>query len=150
MYQSLIATIRQGHRVASGKADNSPYPIGTIEMQIPYFKKLGLDLSHLFKGTLNLNIEPNTFEVIAPEFTFRNVHWAEGFPAEDFSFSSCSVLYKGREYSGYIYYPHPDTKIGHFHSSSLIEVICEAIDGIGYGGRVELRYRKEEVRINTP
>jgi len=147
MHHSINAIIIQGHCVASGKADNSPYPFGTIEMQTPYFKDLGLDLSHLFKGTLNLNIEPNTFDMIAPEFTFRNVHWAEGSPAEDFSFSSCSVLYKGREYSGYIYYPHPDTKIGHFHSSSLIEVICEAIDGIGYGDSVELRYLESEIRI---
>jgi len=85
--------------------------------------------------------------MIAPEFTFRNVHWAEGFPAEDFSFSNCAVLYKGREYSGYIYYPHPDTKIGHFHSSSLIEVICEPIDGVGYGDEVELRYLENEIKI---
>jgi len=143
----LTATIKQGHGVASGTANNSPYPLGTIEMQAPYFKKLGLDLSHLFKGTLNLNIEPNTFEMIAPKFTFRDVHWAEGFPAEDFSFSSCAVLYKSREYSGYIYYPHPETKIGHFHSNSLVEVICEAIDGIGYGDSVELRYREKEIKI---
>jgi len=116
-------------------------------MQTPYFKNLGLDLSHLFQGTLNLSIESNTFEVITPEFTFRNVHWAEGFPPEDFSFSSCEINYRGRGYQGYIYYPHPETKIGHFHSSSLIEVICEAIDGIGYGDSVELRYREGEIRI---
>ena len=147
MYRSIASIIHEGHGVASGKSNNSPYPLGTIEMQAPYFKNLGLDLSHQFKGTLNLNIEPNTFEVISPEFTFHDVHWAEGFPPEDFSFSSCSVLYKGREYSGYIYIPHPETKIGHFHSSSLIEVICEAIDGIAYGDSVELRYREKEIKI---
>lgn len=116
-------------------------------MQTPHFIKRGLDLSHLFKGTLNLNIAPHSFEMIAPEFTYRNVHWADGFPPEDFSFSRCVILFKDKEYSGYIYYPHPETKIGHFHSSSLIEVICEPIDGIGYGDRVELRYREREVRI---
>jgi len=147
MGRSITAIINQGHSVASGKSNNSPYPLGTIEMQIPFFKKLGFDLSHLFKGTLNLNIEPCTFEIITPEFTFRDVHWAEGFPAEDFSFSSCSILYKEREYSGYIYYPHPETKIGHFHSNSLIEVICEAIDGIGYGDSVELRYLENSIKI---
>jgi len=114
-------------------------------MQTLYFKNLGLDLSWLFQETLN--IEPNTFELTAPEFTFRNVHWAEGFPAEDFSFSSCEIIHRGRDYRGYIYYPHSETKIDHFHSNSLIEVICEPIDGIGYGDSVELRYRKKEVRI---
>jgi len=147
MNYSIPATIRQGHGVASGKSNNSPYPLGTIEMQTPCFKKLGLNLSNLFQGTLNLNIEPNTFEVIAPEFTFRSVHWAEGFPAEDFSFSSCEIIYRGSGYRAYIYYPHPETKVGHFHSSSLIEVICEAIDGIGYGDTVELRYRENEIKI---
>ncbi len=149
MLSSVIAIIKQGHGVASRKADNSPYPLGTIEMQTPYFKSLGLELSHLYKGTLNLNIEPHTFEINAPEFTFRNVHWAEGFPPEDFSFSRCVVLFNDREHIGYIYYPHPETKIGHFHSSSVIEVICEPIDGIGYGDSVELRYREGEVRINS-
>jgi len=144
---SVSATISQGHGVASGKAANSPYPIGTIEMQTPCFKNLGLDLTNLFKGTLNLSIAPHTFEVISPEFTFRNIHWAEGFPPEDFSFSPSAVLHQGREYNGYIYYPHPDTKIGHFHSNNLIEVICEPIDGIGYGGSIELRYREKEIKI---
>lgn len=147
MRHSITTTIKQGHRVASGKSTGSPYPFGTIEMQTLYLKNLGLDLSVLFKGTLNLNIEPNTFEIIRPEFTFCNVHWAEGFPPEDFSFSSCVVLFQGNEYNGYIYYPHPETMIGHFHSSSVIEVICEPIEGIGYGDSVELRYREGEVRI---
>lgn len=80
MFHSIAAIIKQGHGVASGKADDSPYPLGTIEMQTAYLKKQGLDLSSLFKGTLNLSIEPHTFEVIAPEYTFRDVHWAEGFP----------------------------------------------------------------------
>ena len=149
MHSSLSAIISEGHSVASGKAANSPYPLGTIEMQASYFKNLGLDLSHLFKGTLNLNIAPHTFEMIAPELTFRNVHWAVGFSPEDFSFSPCAILFQGNEYKGYIYYPHPETKIGHFHSSSLIEVICEPIDGIGYGDSVELRYREGKVRINS-
>ncbi len=38
------AVLVQGHGVASGKAV-SPYPKGTIEMQLPFFAALGLDLS---------------------------------------------------------------------------------------------------------
>ncbi len=59
-------------------------PLGAIEMQAPYFKTLALDLSNLFQATLNLNIDPNTFEVI-----------------------------------------------------------CELIDGVSYGDKVELRYQED-------
>jgi len=96
MYRSIIASVIQGHGVASGKIEDSPYPLGTIEIQTPHFKNHDLDLSNLFKGTLNLNIEPNTFEMIASEFRFRNVHWADGFPPEDFSFSRYMVLFYDR------------------------------------------------------
>ena len=45
--------IKQGHQVASGLAKDNPYPRGTIEMQIPFFQQLGLDLSSFFLGTFN-------------------------------------------------------------------------------------------------
>ena len=47
----------KGHQVASGKAIDSPFSAGTIALQKPLFKKLGLDLSQMFNGTINLAIE---------------------------------------------------------------------------------------------
>ena len=135
--------IKQGHQVASGLAKDSPYPQGTIEMQIPFFQQLGLDLSSFFLGTLNISIYPQIVTINQPEYTFRNIKWHQDYPTEDFSFSACKVIFEGNNYSGWIYYPHPETKIGHFQESSTIEVIAPCISGINYDARVQLRINSQ-------
>jgi len=42
------ARIIQGHRVASGLNGNPDFPGGTLRMQMPLFKALGIDLSPYF------------------------------------------------------------------------------------------------------
>ena len=135
--------IKQGHQVASGLAKDSPYPQGTIEMQIPFFQKLGLDLSSFFLGTLNISIYPQIVTINQPEYTFREIKWHRDYPAEDFSFSACEVIFEEKNYSGWIYYPHPETKIGHFQDSSTIEAIAPCISGINYDARVQLRINSQ-------
>ncbi len=143
----IKAVIKEGHKVASGQADDSPYPRGSIEMQAPYFKEHGIDLDEYYLATLNLSITPYIFNVVSPEFTVRNIKWAEGFPAEDFSFSKCEIVFKDEIYSGLVYYPHPETKIGHFHSKSLIEIITQYIPNIAYGDEVYLKLNQAEINI---
>ena len=147
MMQSITAVIKQGHKIASGLADNSPYPEGSIKMQLPHFKAKGLDLSSYYPATLNLSIAPHVFKMIAPELTLRDLHWAEGFDAEDFSFSSCEIIFKNQHYKGLVYYPHPETKLDHFHSESLIEVISQYIPDIHYGDSVTFVYPPSEISI---
>jgi hypothetical protein len=143
--QGIVA---KGHRVASGLATDSPYDRGTIEMQIPYFQKLGLDLSAYYPGTLNLNISPLTAELKQPEYTFRQVKWHPDYPAEDFSFSTCVARWKEVDYPGWIYYTHPATKIGHFHDRSTLEVIAPPIPRIHYGDRVQLQINPMAISIS--
>ncbi len=140
----VIGFIKEGHQIASGKAKESPYPRGSIEMQLPYFAERGLDLSAFYSGTLNVSIKPHTFEFVAPEFTFRNVNWIAGFPPEDFSFSSCYISFADRWYPGYVYFPRPETKTQHFHDNSTIEIITGWIPNIGYGDQVEVKLNSEE------
>lgn len=135
----------RGHRVAS--APSADYPYGTIEKQKPYFEALGLDLSRLFLGTLNVSIAPRRWQMFRPRWTFRQVAWTDLHPPEDFSFSPCRVRFGGREYEGLVYYPHPETKIRHFQDPSLVEVLAEFIDGIAYGASVELLLHPEEIRL---
>lgn len=134
-----------GYRVASGPSRD--YPYGTLEKQIPLFKQRGLDLQRFHPGTLNVSIAPLSFEMIDPEFIFRQVEWTDLHPPEDFSFSPCKVRYKGGEYEGFIYYPHPETKERHFESDSVLEIICMYIQGIRYGEGVELVLNGAQVRI---
>lgn len=144
---TIEAVVKEGHKVASGQADDSPYPRGSIEIQAPYFKENGINLDNYYFATLNLSITPYIFQMVSPEFTVHNIHWAEGFAAEDFSFSKCELSFAGDLYDGLVYYPHPETKIGHFHNESLIEIITEYIPNIKYGDKVDLRINEAEINI---
>lgn len=146
-WKAVSGIIKRGHRVASGIAEDSPYPRGTIEMQMPVFKSLGLDLNPFYKGTLNISISPQEFIVKNPEYTFKNVKWHPEYPAEDFSFSCCRAFHNSIRYDGLIYYPHPETKISHFHDFSTLEVIAPCIPEISYGNRVYLEINPMEILL---
>ena len=150
MNQQVSGIVQAGYRVASGMTENSPYPKGTIAMQTPIFRKLGLDLSAFFPGTLNICIHPAQFELRSSDYTFRNVRWAAGFPAEDFSFSACSVTRQQSSFNGFIYYPHPETKIGHFQDSSIVEVIAPLIPELNYGDRVTVLMNSDQIHLIQP
>jgi hypothetical protein len=154
MMQQVTGVVQPGYRVASGLADNSPYPAGTIALQMPHFKRLGLDLSDCYPGTLNVNIAPVEFELVKPAYTFPDLCWIEGFDGlrptgghrETFSFCHCEIEFQNQSYAGWIYYPHPETKIGHHQPPTLVEVLAPRIVGIGYGDRVILRVRSAQIR----
>jgi hypothetical protein len=137
--------IVEGYRVASGPSKD--YPYGTLEKQFPLFKECGLNLERFYRGTLNVSIAPSTFELVKPEFTFRQVAWTDLHPPEDFSFSRCTVRFKGGSYAGYVYYPHPETKIRHFESACIFEIISVYIPGLKYGEQVELELNAKEICI---
>ena len=135
----------RGHQVAS--RPSAAYPYSSLEKQKPYFKALGLDLYPYFNGTLNISIAPFKFEMINPEITFPLVEWTDLHPPETFSFSRCIVKFKGTEYAGWVYYPHPETKKTHFQNPSLIEVIAYEIADIHYGDTLEIEVNPLEIRI---
>ena len=144
---SVSGILKSGHRVASGRAKNSPYERGTIEMQMPYFRDLGLDLSGFYWGTLNISIAPYSFELVKPQYTFPLVKWHPNYDAETFSFSPCEIVYRKINYQSLIYYPHPETKLGHFQDDSIIEAIAPEIPGIKYGDRLILKVATNEIKI---
>ena len=147
MQTMIRGMVVAGYRVAS--APSKDYPYGTLEKQIPLFKSLGLDLGKFYPGTLNISIAPNAFEMVKPEYTFRQVAWTDLHPPEDFSFSKCTLGFGGHEYAGYIYYPHPETKKRHFENASILEMITFPVPGIQYGDLVEVQLDPDEVRVRT-
>ena len=54
------------------KTEDSRFPHGTIAMQMPYFKERGLELSSFFKGSLNLDVSPYSFDLLEPDFFLAN------------------------------------------------------------------------------
>jgi hypothetical protein len=139
MMSEVTGLVRQGYRVASGLTTSSPYPAGTIALQIPHFLALGLDLRDCYPGTLNIDIAPDRLEILQAAHCFENVLWLEGFGRETFSFCHCTVQFAQQHYEGWIYYPHPETKIDHAQPATLVEVLAPQIPGISYGDHVLLR-----------
>ncbi len=136
---AITATVHKGHRVASGLNGNPKFPGGTLAMQAPFFAALGLDITVYHPGTLNLSIAPWRYEVVAPRLTFRQVRWHPTEPAEDFSFFDCELRPAGGEpVRGLVYYPHPETKPGHFQAADVLEVLAPTMPGLAYGEALEL------------
>jgi hypothetical protein len=142
---TLPGILVQGYRVASGPSQD--YPYGALDRQRPLFALRGLDLSAYFNGTLNIDITPCTFKLIKPEFTFPRVAWTDLHPPEHFSFSRCRVMFNNTEYDGWVYYPHPETKLRNFQNPSLLEVIAMEIRGIQYGNPLHVMVNPAEIEV---
>jgi hypothetical protein len=137
-WQVVAGTVVQGHQVASGGTAASPYPRGTIEMQLPHFQARGLDLGSIFLGTLNVSIAPWVPRLVQPDITLPLVKWSPPHPPETFSFSRCWIEIDQQRYDGWIYYPHPETKPAHFQAPSTLEVLAPTIAGLAYGDSLQL------------
>lgn len=142
----IPATIVQGHRVASGLNGNPRFPGGTLRMQLPFFRELGLDLSGYHLGTLNVSIAPLSYRLVQAKLTFRDVKWHPTEPAEDFSFFDVIVHRNDAPpTSGLIYFPHPDTKPEHFQKPDVLELLLPWTEGIEYGMKVQLEVPCEQM-----
>ncbi len=146
-WHKVPGIVIKGYGIASGTNPDSPYPDGSLVMQQPFFKELGLDLQGFYIATINIDISPYEFELFNPAFKFENLKWYETVPAETFSFSGCIIEYENNKKAGYIYYPHPETKSRDFHSKSTIEITAPYIENISYGARLQVYLNKEEVRL---
>ncbi len=100
-----------------------------------------------FAGTIGVSCASMIFDVANPEYTFLGVKWSPEHHAEDFSFSRCRIVYDGSTYDGLVYYPHPDTKIGHFHDRATLEILAPFIRGIRYGVEVKLDINPDEITV---
>jgi hypothetical protein len=144
----IPATIVQGHRVASGLNGNPRFPGGTLRMQLPFFAELGLDLRAFYPGTLNVSIAPLSYRVVRAKRTFRALKWHPEDPAEDFSFFDVTVHRDdAAPVSGWIYFPHPDTKLVHFQQPDVLELLLPWMEGLGYGTKIRLEVPAEQMMI---
>lgn len=133
--------VAQGHGVASGRAKNSPYPHGSLAMQMPFFKSLGLDLSGYWLGTLNVSIAPYTWALLHADHCFERLAWTHLHPPETFSFVQLEMVWRNQHVQAWLYYPHPETKTTHHQNASVMEVIAPKLEGLVYGDNVVLLCR---------
>ncbi len=144
---TLQGLVVQGHGVASGAATHSPYPQGSVSMQLPFFKALGLDLSTYWPGTLNISIAPHTWSLVHADYCFEHVEWTHLHPPETFSFVRLQLLWQQHTVPAWLYYPHPETKAAHHQTNTMVEVIAPRLDGLAYGDSVQLGFTPGCIQI---
>ena len=147
-WQTIPARIVPGFQLASGTNRDPLFPGGTLRMQTPYFRELGLDLGCFHPGTVNAQIAPRHFQVGRAPHTFRQVKWHPTDPPEDFSFFDCRLVRDDAPpVAGLIYYPHPETKPKHFGDPDVLEMILPWIDGLSYGDAIRLEVPADQIII---
>jgi hypothetical protein len=143
------AIVVSGHQVASGIAQDSPFFDGTIALQKPFFKALGLDLSDCFNGTLNLALSAKTIKVLHWHYQFKQVRWSELVPAENFNFLRCQLRFGEQLVAALIYQPAAETKIAHLQAPNVVELLAPKISGLSYGAKVQLLVEPNSLRLSN-
>ena len=116
-----------GHGVASGRANDSPYPAGTIQLQRPHFAAAGIDLSPFEPATLNLAFRGGRWRLRQPDHHVEQLRWTDRHPPETFSFWRCQLRRSGAQtapLAALIYFPHPETKRAHLQPEGLLELLA--------------------------
>ncbi|MEM9149783.1 MAG: hypothetical protein AAGB19_04955 [Cyanobacteria bacterium P01_F01_bin.3] len=140
--------VKRGHGVASGQSGDPRFPKGTLEMQKPIFRRLGLNLDDYFMGTINFSISPKRYEIRQSRCTFRQVKWSPAEPAEDFSFFDCRIVtHKNERIDGLVYYPHPETKSEHFQPTDILEIVMPYISSLKYEDELLLEVDSQQLHI---
>ena len=135
---AVAGVVVRGHGVASGRAGDPRFPGGTIAMQVPFFRALGLDLAGFHPGTLNVDCSPLRFRPGPGALRFERVKWHPDAPAETFSFARATLVRGGVRLPAWIYWPHPETKPEHFQPGGVVEILAPFVPGLAYGERVAL------------
>jgi len=149
LWDTVKGRVVRGHGVASGGAGDPRYPDGTIRLQVPAFRRLGLDLSRFHPATLNVSVAPGHVDVVAPLRTLRAVDWSPHAPAEDFSFFSCRVRRSGEEpRAGLVYRPHPETKPEHHQPPGVLEILTAYLADLAEGDAVEVDLDPRQLRVS--
>lgn len=146
---TLPGIVIAGHGVASGSRP-SHYPEGTLQLQIPHFKKRGLDLTSYYRGTINVDLAPILPRLVKADFTFQEVAWTDLIAAEHFSFSRAMIEHQTHTYPAWVYWPHPETKSENYQKESMLELITVKIATLQYGDRVKVTLQSNHFILKYP
>ena len=144
----VTGIVVEGHGVASGRSKKSPYTGGSLIRQLPHFEKLNIPLHNYFLGTINIDISPQSMELIAWDYEARQTAWTDLIPPEDFFFSHCQISHKTTPIEAMIYYPSPKTKVENFHNPNILEILAPKLDGLACGDSVTMHLNPDHCRIS--
>ncbi len=135
----LKGLVQRGHGVASGRSNQSPYPVGSIQMQQPFFAAAGINLHNCWPGTINLSFSPFEVRLTHPDHCIKQLHWTDLHPPETFSFWKILLRFRDSEdIPGWIYRPHPETKQRHWQPDTMVELLAPYLEGVQTGDYIEI------------
>jgi len=143
----LRGEVVSGHGVAGGTPAGSPYPTGTIAMQIPFFSALGLDLSSFHAATINVSTKPFSIRILNPAFHFDRVQWTDLHGPESFDFIHVGLLLGDLKTEAWGYRPTADTKAGHPQPEGVVEVIAPFLPSLHLHSEIRLVLDPHEVVV---
>ena len=115
---------------------------------IPRVPALGLDLSDCYFGTLNLDFAPLEVSLSNPDHLFEKVQWTDLHPPETFSFWSVQIKTPQSEVvNGWIYYPHPETKLRHWQPPTTLELLAPRLCGVEAGCTIHLCDQGQRIKL---
>jgi hypothetical protein len=145
----LSGRILRGHGVAGGGNPASPFPAGTIEMQLPHFAAGGLDLSGFHLATLNVSTAPAAVHIHTPAHRFEEVDWTRVHGPESFEFVHVGLELRDRVVEAWGYRPTPETKAAHPQPPEVLEVIAPFVPELVQAREVVVLLDPREVRVET-
>ena len=145
----LPGRILRGHGVAGGGSPESPFPAGTIEMQLPYFAAGGLDLSGFHLATLNVSTAPSAVHIHTPVHRFEDVDWTSVHGPETFEFVRVGLELLDRVVDAWGYRPTPETKAAHPQPVEVLEVIAPFVPELARSREVVVLLDPREVRVEV-
>jgi hypothetical protein len=145
--KTINFTVSRGHQVASGFANDQRFVGGTIAQQMPYFKKLGLNLSPFYLGTINARFDCEEVLLTRWDYQFEQVKWHAEMPEEDFRFCHCQIIANKQIYNGLIYQPQAITKTQHFQDKNTLEILAPFVEGLSYNCRLSITIAENTLKF---
>lgn len=145
---TVSGTVAEGHGVASGQSTTSPYAGGSLRMQLPFFQAQNIPLDGYYLGTINVDIAPQSMELIGWDYEARQVAWTNLIPPEDFFFSHCQIKHCASLVDAMVYYPSPKTKMENFHHPNIVEILAPKVEGVKYGDPLTLLINPNHCQVN--
>lgn len=141
----ITGKVKQGLRIASGSNLDPTLKLNnTIYLQKPFFEKAHIpNISEFYNGTINLDISPNKFKILQPDYEVT-CEWIDGV-TETFWFVEVSINFKNKKYQGYIYYPCP-SKVKS-HNDDTIELLSKKIPDLHYDDLISIEVSISKIKL---
>lgn len=148
--RTFLASVVPGQQNASGGAENSWYPGGTIALQRPHFLRAGVRMESCHNATINVELAGRPDALLHLKAATHAVE-STWFPGkfELHLLEPIKLTHKGVEYDGFLYEPYVATR--HVPSNKRVqnEVLCPLIPGLKYGDDVAISVDPSHVVVAT-